>query len=224
MGEKIVAAEGSESTNVKNTYTHMSLEELLQAAVAEEAQKCAEKCAESTVVPKIGDLVVITERGHTYESYKDKFKELGFQNPDEDHLAPRGDDESTGIVFAVTQHNTWPEITMVAIRNVYGQEWLIQVSGVEVVNDPLVNRTFTKYTVSDGVTYDDVKREFTVVDAHWCDAFSFDRPDTIRIINPSTDRFGDFVAQGLTADSITYYDEVHKVTLQLRRCEVTNNK
>lgn len=199
----------------------MTIEELLQSVVGFEAQKCAE----STVVPKIGDLVVITERGHTYESYKDKFKELGFQNPDEDHPAPQGVDELTGIVFAVTQHNTWPDIAMVAVRNVYGQEWLIQVSGVKVVNDPLGNlRTFTKYTVSDGVTYDDVKREFTVVDAHWCDVFSFDRPDTIRIINPSTDRFGDFVAHSTTPDGIVYYDKLHDVTLRLRRYEVTNNK
>lgn len=193
----------------------MNIQEMLMAGVAEEARSTKH----TNIKPKVGDHVIITEPGHTYETYKEKFRELGFQNPNEEHPGP-AQPGIEGVVFAITQHKTWSEIVMVAVRNKFGQEWLVQDTGVGVVEDNSAPRTFTKFTISEGVTYNEDSREFTVVDPEWFSAFSIERRDVVRIINPSTDKFGDFIVRGLdfgAEDAFILHDQLHNVTLQLKR-------
>lgn len=76
---------------------------------------------------EIGDIVRITKSGNIYNTYRDKFIELGFKNKEVNNEF----DSGVGEIFAITTHNDLSNDILLAIRNIDGDETLIHQDGVE---------------------------------------------------------------------------------------------
>jgi hypothetical protein len=76
---------------------------------------------------RIGDTVVVTNKEVSYSSYTEKFKELGFKNPNNDHPCKSN---AEGSVFGVSQHENDKGVFLYAVRASNGDEFLIQQVGL----------------------------------------------------------------------------------------------
>ena len=81
---------------------------------------------------KVGSKVVVVDCGRTYETYKDKFKELGFKNTEKNEFIPKG---TICKVFAITQHSPESETIVVAVETQSGKQALMGLAGVKIVKE-----------------------------------------------------------------------------------------
>jgi len=83
---------------------------------------------------KVGDQVKIKDPGYTYETYNEKFKELGFTITSQNNSF---DTDTIGTIFAITDHE-WHANNddLLAVRDEEGNECLIGVEGVELYKGP----------------------------------------------------------------------------------------
>jgi hypothetical protein len=164
----------------------------------------------------IGDTVKIVDTGHTYNTYWSVFKEVGFFNTEENHGFKN---DTIAYVWWVGKHDTWPNISMYALRTETGDECLIGLDGIEKVQcEDLV---FSMRIDSPNVSYDDCNRTFTIKRRDlwkWVLNRTDLRQDFVfKVYNPTTQRSATFKHRGeLMAQSIMFFNESYQVHLALQ--------
>lgn len=79
---------------------------------------------------KKGDLVTVLDPGMTYDSYEQKFKEMGFKKKEYNQWFRKG---TIAKIFAVGRHSDGHKIY--AIRDFLGNESLIREKGIQCIVD-----------------------------------------------------------------------------------------
>jgi hypothetical protein len=164
---------------------------------------------------EIGDTVRIVDTGHVYDSYKEKFVEVGFHNTEENDGLENG---TIAYVWWVGQHGTWPTITMYALRTETGDECLMGLEGIQKVQCEDI--VFSMRIDSPNVSYNHSDRTFTVKRRDlW--RWVLNRPDlrkyfVFKIYNPTTQRSATFKPRDKAIRSIMFFNEPYQVYLALQ--------
>lgn len=135
------AFEEGTSARIFNICEHPHSDCWLIALVDDEGNECLTSnlgitLAQTDTTIKINDLVRITNPGKIYTTYEDKFASMGFKNKYENSAWIKGE---IGRVFAIDRHETEDDKTLVAIVHADGRECLINVAGIELIQQPSVD-------------------------------------------------------------------------------------
>jgi hypothetical protein len=83
---------------------------------------------------KVGDKVQVVEPGRTYTTYKRMFEKLGFRDTDKNEFFQQG---LIATVFAVSEHETDSDVTLLGLEASDGSQCLMSTKGVvKIVSRP----------------------------------------------------------------------------------------
>ena len=89
---------------------------------------------------KIGDKVEVADSGNTYTTYKRMFEKMGFRDTKKNEFFPKG---LIATVFAVSDHETDSDITLLGLEASDGSQCLMSTKGVvKIVSRPYSDDKF----------------------------------------------------------------------------------
>ena len=155
----------------------------------------------------IGDWVRITEPGWTYSTYSSMFQKLGFR--DTERNGPLGED-TLARVFAYTEHDSNSRM-LYALRDTHGIESLIDDRGI--TEPEMYVKTW------DGNCWFDLNNAMMYVTLDVAEPIVV---DVLRIRNPETGTYADFIPTGTFHEF--WHNSDHDITLCSTGIEWRNHR